>query len=155
MIQFKTIIVPTDFSPHADRALGYAKQLALSTGGTLHVIHAVEPMVYPVDWGYAQVGFIDVEKEFVKAAEHDLGALAHSLESEGVSVVTAILHGKASDQIAAYSKENNADLICIATHGRGGFEHFLFGSTTERVLRKAQCPVFVVKSALEKSAEKK
>ncbi len=155
MIQFKTIIVPTDFSPHAERALGYAKELAKNTGGTLHLIHAVEPMVYPVDWGYAQVGFIDVEKEFVKAAEHDLEALKNSVEAEGISVTTAILHGKASDQIAEYSKQNNADLICIATHGRGGFEHFLFGSTTERVLRKASCPVFVVKTAIDKSASKK
>lgn len=155
MIQFKTIVVPTDFSPHAERALGYAKELARNTGATLHLIHVIEPMVYPVDWGYAQVGFIDVEKEFIKAAESDLAALKSSIEAGGITVVTAILNGKASDQIAVYSNENNADLICIATHGRGGFEHFLFGSTTERVLRKAQCPVFVVKTAIDKSGEKK
>lgn len=154
MIQFKNIIVPTDFSPHAEHALGYAKELAKSTGATLHLIHAVEPMVYPVDWGYAQVGFIDVEKEFIKAAEHDMSALANAIEAEGISVVTAILHGKASDQIAAYSQDNSADIICIATHGRGGLEHFLFGSTTERVLRKAVCPVFVVKTAIEKQGGK-
>ncbi len=154
MIQFKTIVVPTDFSPHAERSLGYAKELAKSTNGTLHIIHAIEPMIYPVDWGYAQVGFIDVEKEFVKAAERDLATLKDAIENEGISVVTTITHGKASDCIAAYADENNADLICIATHGRGGFEHFLFGSTTERVLRKAKCPVFVVKTAIDKSENK-
>ncbi|GAB1429652.1 universal stress protein [Ignavibacteria bacterium] len=145
MIQFKTIVVPTDFSPHAENALGYAKELARSSSGALHLIHVIEPMVYPVDWGYAQVGFIDVEKEFVKAAERDLGTLKTSIEAEGIPVTATIAHGKASDCITSYAMDNNADVICIATHGRGGFEHFLFGSTTERVLRKAHCPVFVVK----------
>ncbi len=81
----------------------------------------------------------------MKAAERDLGTLKTSIEAEGIPVTATIAHGKASDCITSYAMDNNADVICIATHGRGGFEHFLFGSTTERVLRKAHCPVFVVK----------
>lgn len=145
MFSINSILIPTDFSLHADDALGYAKVLATPLSAVLHLVHVIEPVVYPVDWGYSGVGFIDVENEYTTAAEKEIKAVETKLVSEGFTVRTAVLHGRASEQILEYTDENNISLICIATHGRGGFEHFLFGSTTEKVLRKSNCPVFVVR----------
>lgn len=145
MFTIESILIPTDFSPHADDALSYAKELARPLNAVLHLVHVIEPVVYPVDWGYTGVGFIDVENEYVKAAQNEIDRFTKELTEEGFTVKSAILHGRASDQILQYADDNAISLICIATHGRGGFEHFLFGSTTEKVLRKANCPIFVVR----------
>ena len=145
MFTIESILIPTDFSLHADDALGYAKALATPLNAVLHLVHVIEPVVYPVDWGYSGVGFIDVENEYTTAAEKEIDSAVKKLVSEGYTVKTSILHGRASEQILNYADENKISLICIATHGRGGFEHFLFGSTTEKVLRKSNCPVFVVR----------
>ena len=56
-----------------------------------------------------------------------------------------ILFGKAFVEILKYAREQNADLIVMATHGRGAISHLLMGSTAEKVVRKAACPVLTVK----------
>ncbi len=133
------------------RALEYSKELIRSSKATLHLIHVVEPVVYPADWSYAQVGFADLEQELQENGQKELDKLAAQLTAEGFTVVTAVKRGRASDEICAYARENNVSIIAIGTHGRSGFEHFLFGSTTERVLRKAPCPVLSVRLNTPKS----
>lgn len=137
--------MPTDFSKNAGTALTLAKEVARGTNATLHLIHVVEPVVYPADWSYAQVGFADIEQELHANAEKELETLAGTLKADGFTVVTTVRKGRASDEICNYAKEKDISIIAIGTHGRSGFEHFLFGSTTERVLRKAPCPVLSVR----------
>lgn len=151
MYAINSILVPTDFSDNATHALGYAKELAQQNNAVIHLLHVIEPVSYPVNWGYAQVGFLDVEQEYMKAAETEMKTLNDALIAEGFNIVTAInTAGRASDEIDRYAAENGINLICIATHGRSGLDHMLFGSTTERVLRKTPCPVFVVKTPKNK-----
>lgn len=145
MFSLTNILVPTDFSDQSSNALSYAKELARPAGATLHLIHVVEPTVYPADWGYSQVGFVDLENELRTAAEKELDKMDEQLRSEGFTVQKIVLSGRASDEIIKYATDNHIDLISIATHGRSGIEHLLFGSTTERVLRKAPCPVLAVR----------
>lgn len=145
MFTVSSLLVPTDFSQNADQALEMAKEIARGTNATLHIVHIVEPVVYPADWSYAQVGFADIEQELFKNAETELAKKADALKAEGFSVVTSVLRGRASDEICGYAKEQGISIISIGTHGRSGLEHFLFGSTTERVLRKAPCPVLSVR----------
>lgn len=145
MFAVSSLLVPTDFSENATQALQYAKEIAKGTTATLHLLHIVEPVVYPADWSYAQVGFADIEQELVENAEKELKTLSDSLTAEGFKVVTAVKRGRASDEICAYATENKISIVAIGTHGRSGFEHFLFGSTTERVLRRSPCPVLSVR----------
>lgn len=145
MFTVSSILVPTDFSENAQRALELAKEIARGTNATLHLVHVVEPVVYPADWSYAQVGFADLERELETNMRKELNGIADGLQKEGYKVETAILRGRASDEICAYAKDHHASIVAIGTHGRGGLEHFLFGSTTERVLRKAPCPVLSVR----------
>lgn len=145
MFVVKSILVPTDFSDPSNNALSYAKEMARAQQAVLHIVHVVEPAVYPADWGYSQVGFLDLEQELRQAAEQSMQTICDQLRAEGFAVVSAVCSGRASDEIVTYATEQQIDLISIATHGRSGIEHFLFGSTTERVLRKAPCPVLAVR----------
>ncbi|MFM7158447.1 MAG: universal stress protein [Bacteroidota bacterium] len=141
-----SILVPTDFSLHAIKALNYAKDWAKQWSATIHLIHVIEPVIFPIDWGYTPVDLSDVEKEYGNAAEIELRKTVESLHNEGYSVIPQIIHGsRSSDEIIQYAKEHRISIICIATNGRGGMEHFLLGSTTERVVRKAPCPVLVIR----------
>jgi nucleotide-binding universal stress UspA family protein len=139
------ILVPTDFSDHARQALEYAKELARRLGATLHLIHVVEPIIYPAEWGYSQIGLTELEQELTRLAEREIAQLVEALRAEGLTVRGEVLHGRASEQIVRYAQEHGIGLISIGTHGRSGLEHLLFGSTTERVLRKAPCPVLAVR----------
>lgn len=145
MIAFTNILVPIDFSDGSDKALEYAKQICDKQNVVLHLLHSVEPAVYPADWSYSRVNFAQLETELLATSTKELEVIANNLRSEGFTVSTEVTTGKGSEVILAYSKAKNVDLICISTHGRSGFEHFLFGSTTEKVLRQAECPVLVVR----------
>jgi len=145
MFTVKSLLVPTDFSDNAAQALGLAKEIARGSQATLHLLHVVEPVVYPADWSYAQVGFADIEQELFDNAEREMATLSEALKGEGFKVEVAVRRGRASDEICNYATEHGISIVSIGTHGRSGLEHFLFGSTTERVLRKAPCPVLSVR----------
>jgi nucleotide-binding universal stress UspA family protein len=145
MFKFKSILVPTDFSEQCTLALNYAKELASNSEATLHIIHVVEHNVYPSDLGITQTSFIDLEIELNKRTAEQLDAIKKELEDSGYKATIHLSIGRPSDNIIDYAFEQKIDLICIATHGRSGLEHFLFGSTTEKVLRKAPCPVLTVR----------
>ena len=145
MLTVSALLIPTDFSENAAKALDVAKQIARGTNAVLHIMHVVEPVVYPADWSFAQVGFADIEKELESNTQKQISAIAEQLTSEGFKVVTKVVKGRASDEICNYAKNESISIIAIGTHGRSGLEHFLFGSTTERVLRKAPCPVLSVR----------
>ena len=146
MLPITSILIPTDFSEHSSKSLQYAKEFAKQWSATIHVIHVIEPVIFPVDWGYTPVDLSDVEKEYSSAAELELKKVVETLHNEGFSVIPQIIHGgRSSDEINQYAKDHSISLICIATNGRGGVEHLLLGSTTERVVRKAPCPVLVIR----------
>jgi len=149
MLPITSILVPIDFSQHSQQALIYAKEWAKQWSATLHLIHVIEPVIFPVDWGYTPVDLSDVEKEYQQTAENELTKIIESLHNEGYSAIPQVLHGgRSSDEIIQYAKDHGISMICIATNGRGGVEHLLLGSTTERVVRKAPCPVLVIRPTI-------
>ncbi len=146
MIRIQRILVPIDFSEHSQYALQYASEIAQQLGAELLLLHVVEPIAYPADWGFSQVGLVDLEKELIDTATQELEKLTEELKSKGIKAAFEVHSGsRASDEIVRIAKERNIDIISIGTHGRSGLEHFLFGSTTERVLRRAPCPVLAVR----------
>jgi|YNPMSStandDraft_1061717.scaffolds.fasta_scaffold00001_59 universal stress protein A len=142
---FKNILIPTDFFEGFEIALNYAKMLAECGNSTLHILHVIEPSLYPSDMGFGHLSYVDLEKELMQSSQKEIEKIAKNLEEQNYNVKTSILFGRASDQIIDYSKNNNIDLICITTTGRNSFDRFIFGSTTEKVLRKAECPVLSIK----------
>ncbi len=141
----KRILVPIDFSEHSKEALAYAVSVAAKFSSELTLVYVVEPAVYPADLGFGQVTLPNSEKELKTRGEKglkDIGAAAIGKRARWSAVVRV---GKPYLEIIQEANAIHADLIVIATHGHTGVEHLLFGSTTERVAKKAPCPVLIVR----------
>jgi len=147
MIQLKRILVPTDFSEHSERAAAYALELAKRFDGVeVHCLHVSDiPADLLATSAYYMTGpsehFIDQVRE---ESQKNLDAfIAKNLPD--VPVVKAFVEGRPFVEIVRYARDNKIELMVIATHGRTGLKHALFGSVAEKVIRKAPCPVLVVK----------
>lgn len=146
-IRISKILCPTDFSELSLQALKYARAFATTFDAQIHCLHVVDeafqhwnamgpegaPMVPAVEdlTGYAETHM----QQF--ADEHLMGLK--------YAPVTKVISGRPYSEITQYALENTIDLIIIATHGRGGIAHALLGSTVEKVVRKACCPVLTVR----------
>ncbi len=138
----RNILAPVDFSDAATLAVRHAKELALTYGSQVTLLHAVEEAVYPSAYGVEAAplpnpNIVDrVEKSLANIAREEIGY-------EHVMVEAKI--GYAPSVILDHAETADVDLIVIASHGRTGLERMLLGSVTERIVRRAPCPVFVVK----------
>ncbi len=144
-INLKKIVVPQDFSEYSLHALKYAVTLAGLFGSELIVIHVVEPIVYPADFSFGQVSIPAMEEEIRKHSEEQLNDLIAKEIPGDIRTTSVIRVGKPFIEIVEISKSENADLIVISSHGRTGMDHVLFGSTADKVVRKAPCPVLTVR----------
>lgn len=138
------LLVPIDFSDQQPRLLAHARELALAYGMTLTLLHVVEveslPDVYGVYADPPAPGVLADRTETV------LDERAETLREHGVDVQVEVRSGHAATEVLDTADEMDADLLAIATHGRSGVERMLLGSVAEIVIRRAPCPVFVVKS---------
>jgi nucleotide-binding universal stress UspA family protein len=142
MIKLERILVPTDFSDCANRAVAYASELAKRFGAELHLLHVVQPPV--AAYAYAAPLPEDVLHPEVPA-EKELEALEVPNVGQISRIERSIRTGTPFVDIVRYAKENDVDLIVIGTHGRTGLTHMLLGSVAEKVVRKASCPVLTVR----------
>ena len=146
MPQIQRIVVPIDFSEYSKRAFRYAIDFAKTFGAEMILVYVVEPIVYPADFSFGQVALPSMERELQDRSSEQLSALIAKEVPEGMPARCVIRSGKPFVEIIQLAKEENADLIIIATHGHSGIEHVLFGSTAEKVVRKAPCPVLSIRS---------
>ncbi|HWP81868.1 MAG TPA: universal stress protein [Bacteroidota bacterium] len=145
-IELNRILVPIDFSEHSKKALKYAIPFARQFTASIDLIYVVEPTIYPADFSFGQVGFPNVEEELRKRGAMELDSLIKKEIAGRVKARQVIRTGKPFYEIIQYAREEKMDLIIIATHGHTGVEQILFGSTAEKVVRKAPCPVLVVRT---------
>ena len=145
MTPFNRILCPVDFSEHSRAALKHAADLARDLGSELILIHVVEPILYPVEYGMAPVPSEDLESQAAHNAEAELQKLVSQL-AEGVSQTqTRVEFGRAEDCIVRFAELQGVGLVVLATHGLTGLKHMLLGSTAERIVRSASCPVLTIK----------
>ena len=145
----KKVLVPIDFSDYSKSALKYAVNFAKSFNADIILIYVVEPVIYPPDFSMGQIAMPSITTEWDDRAKDELQKLAKSEIAEIANVKTIIKTGKPFVEIIETAKEENIDLIIIATHGHSGVEHILFGSTAEKVVRKAPCPVLTLREPLK------
>jgi len=139
----RRILVPLDFSPPSTRAMRFAREWAKLFGSEVYLLHVVEPIGTSARFQKSSVGAIP--RDIVSQARVCLEELARTEFSQPIRTRIAVRNGKAFDQIAAAARDFRIDVIVIATHGRTGLKHMLLGSTTERVVRHAPCPVLVLR----------
>jgi len=148
-IQPKRILWPTDFSDLSLGAVGFVRQYHRSFGAQVHVIHVCVPLPDPaslpvgVTLSPSQKGILN---SFLDAARRRLKALVDDRLQDISPIVSKVLSGHAWPEICAYAGRTHADLIIVATHGLTGLRHAFLGSTAERIVQHAPCPVLTVKA---------
>lgn len=145
----KKILVPIDFSDYSKSALKYAVNFCKNCQAEMYLIYVVEPVIYPPDFSMGQIAIPSVNAEWDERARQELDKLAKEEIPSTVPVKTIIKTGKPFVEIVETASELEVDLIIIATHGRSGVEHILFGSTAEKVVRKAPCPVLTLREPIK------
>jgi len=143
------ILAPIDFSDYSKNALKYAAEFALNFKAKIFLIYVIEPVIYPADFSIGQVTIPTPDVDMHSRAQSELDSLAKSFIESSIEVETMIKSGKPFVEIIETASEKDIDLIIIATHGHTGVEHLLFGSTAEKVVRKAPCPVLTVREPVK------
>jgi nucleotide-binding universal stress UspA family protein len=146
MITIQRILCPIDFSEYSRHALDHAAAIGKWYGASLTVLHVVSPVIpsVPTPDGptFPPIAFTPEDLEQFRAAAETFVAA----EIDDVPVTSLAREGSIVGEILRLAEAMPADLLVIGTHGRSGFEHLMLGSVTERVLRKATCPVLTVPS---------
>jgi len=141
-LELKKLLVATDFSVHSELALQYGLSLAQEYQSELHLVHVMSgSRSTEAEIAWTQQ---DNEGPYHAAARR----LHESVPAEvhlWSDVTHAVREGKAHREIVAYAVERDIDLICLGAHGQGFKLDSLFGTTTDRVLRQAPCPVLVAR----------
>ena len=139
------VLCPTDFSDTSRHALEHAIAVAKWYEARLIGVHAYAPPFYPVtDLVTAGVGDPLPDLPTMKGIEEDVLASLEPARAVGIATEARVETGPPAAAILACATALPADLIVIGTHGVNGFEHLVLGSVTEKVLRKATCPVMTV-----------
>lgn len=149
MLHLKQILAPTDFSEHSDQALRSAAELARQFGAKLVLLHVVPSDIlesiskahvppHPMDKVYEDLTH-EVREQY---ARHVAPELRRAVEAE-----ILVLPGVPFLEIIRTARVKGVGLIVMATHGRTGLSHALVGSVTEKVVRKAPCPVLSIRPA--------
>jgi universal stress protein A len=141
VLRIRSILVPTDFSAPSIEALRYAELLARQFEATIVLLNVVEPIGPTPDFAYNSV-VLD-NNAIVAAAQENLKSFA-AKEGHGAAPVY-VRQGTPFNEICIAAAELKTDLICVSTHGYTGLKHVFMGSTAERVVRHAPCPVLVVR----------
>ena len=141
----KRILVPTDFSKHAEYALRVAAQIAKENNCEIILLHMLE---LPQQAGDALgSGHKIPEIMFFKnAAINNLENLKYAEYLAGVSVSEVVIFEKTFEGVISVSKKNKIDLIVMGSHGASGFQEMFIGSNTEKVVRLSEIPVLVIKN---------
>ena len=140
--ELKKLLVATDFSSHSELALQYGLSLSQEYQSDLHLVHVItgtKSTEAEINWTSP-----DTESRYHDAARR----LQESIPAEvhlWSKVTHSVREGTPYQEIVSYAVEQEIDLICLGAHGEGFRLGALFGTTTDRVLRQAPCPVFVAR----------
>ena len=143
-LEIKKILVTTDFSEFSHYAFGYAIILAEKFDAELSIVHVIQPTITPSDFAWAAPP-PNLSSEHDELVEQSLDRLADELIPDNIRRKTILTHGSPAREIIETGRKEKVDMIIMSTHGLGGLSHVLFGSTTEKVVRKSPCPVLTIR----------
>lgn len=142
---FKKILFPTDFSVASDYALSYAVSMAKRFKAKLFLLHVIDS-TYDVSGFYIpHISTEKLQQEMEDSAEGMLKKMSSKIPRSITARESAVKTGIPHKEIIRFAKDKGIGMIIMGTHGKAGVDRFFFGSTTERVLRQADCPVLTIR----------
>ena len=142
------ILIAVEDSPYSDQAIHYGMMLAKKFDSKVAFVHADE---IPISTPYIADPMLSetplMIPEMMKIQEEASKNLFDRIQKsygEDFEISIFIKVGRAQDEILSVAEEYGADLIILGTHGRTGLDHFISGSVSESVARKAKCPVMTI-----------
>ena len=145
MKPFDRILTAIDFSENSDYAFDYALTLAKQFNSELTIMHVINEPVDLRGFYVPHISFEQLEKEIEDGATKMTEKFCQARLEDFSSYKTAIVTGIPYEEIIRKAEETNTSLIVLGTHGRTGLDHLIFGSTAERVVRSAACPVLTIR----------
>ena len=142
MAETNRVVVPIDFSSNTDKVVEYGVSIADKLGAQVLFFHVLNNF-QGYDMMLMHPSFLGMSKDLEQKAEERMAALVKEHGQREHGVTGNVILGEAADEIVSYAKLERADMIIIGTHGVQGIEKILIGSTADRVVKKAPCPVLV------------
>lgn len=144
MLQINTILFATDFSESSEHAFTYALSLAEKYGARLLVMHVINEPVDLRGFYVPHISFEKLEQEIEEGAQKIMEKFCRTRIQGFNNFDTCIVNGIPYEEIIKKADAEKVSMIVMGTQGRKGIDHLLFGSTAERVVRGAPCPVLTV-----------
>ncbi len=144
---FQRILIPIDFSPTSEEAAAYGVMMAKAHKAKLHILHVVDVSEDAAGFYVPHLSYDKFDKEMVVGATVMLKKFCTKACKGFKNFDSEVLSGIPYKAILKAAKGNESDLIIMGALGRGRLDKLLFGSTTERVMRKSKCPVLIVHPA--------
>jgi nucleotide-binding universal stress UspA family protein len=143
-MKFQKILLPTDFSDESLYALSYAADLAKMFNAKLYLLHVIYDIEKASNLHIPHPSITDLYKDLEAHAKRNLDSFGIDMLEGIKDVETVVKRGIPYEEVIKFASENDIDLIIIGTLPRSGVERFFVGSTTQRIIRNAPCPVLVV-----------
>jgi nucleotide-binding universal stress UspA family protein len=144
-MKVEKILFPTDFSEGSFHALPYAVDLARHYNAKLCILHVIYDIAKATNSHIPHISADELYKGMADWAQEEIGKCCIEDVRGLKDVKRVILKGIPYEEIIKFAEDEKIDIIVIGTYSRVGLERFLFGSTAERVVRRAPCPVMTVR----------
>lgn len=145
MKPFDKILTAIDFSENSELAFEYAVTMATQFNSELTIMHVINEPVDLRGFYVPHISFEQLEKEIEEGAAKMMETFCSTKLGSFSNYQSVIVSGIPYEEITRKADEIGASLIILGTHGRTGLDHILFGSTAERVVRSASCPVMTIR----------
>jgi len=145
MTAFKKILVVSRSTEHCVNVLRSGIALARKCGAKLYLLHIIHDPFNLDGWNLPTPSFSDEYEKMTNKAREEIEHLVQAEKAEGLVIKENIEYGLPADEIQNAVESNSIDLILMPAHQEGRFEHFLFGKTTDAIIRKLPATLMLVK----------
>lgn len=144
-MKFNKILCPIDFSEYSDKAAFYAKELSKTFNSKLYIIHIIYEPAEFTGFYVPHISFDKIKTEIKSGAQKLMDEFINRNLKDFSNYEVVVTIGDPAEEIVKFSEEKDIDLIVIGSQGKKGIEKVVFGSTAEKVVKRAKCPVMCIK----------
>lgn len=144
-MKVEKILFPTDFSEGSYNALHYAVDLSRHYNSKLYILHVIHDIFKTTDSYVPHISADEIYKEIFEWAQKEMERCCIEEIRGMTNTEKIVLRGVPFEEIINFAAKEKADMIVMGTYGKAGLERFIFGSTAEKVVRRAPCPVMTVR----------